>query len=360
MKKAKAYRLSHLSIILSQTFKTIAHDNISHQMDLHDISAQFTENRLFEVFQTLLNDEREKLILETELQINSLLKERQQKKEKFESEFNRRDFSIQTINAQNLEMRAKLGEVNALIFGRKWKQHMLLQRKDNSIQRIQKQLLLSHQPLAQMKSNISKFKIDLDDLHAQISELIYQYPRTFEKAKSKLNMIFKKSFESDYSIVSKLQSKLNIEKEKYTQQLEAIQQLYTYITNKTPEAFSFDEIGLFQQQIQHYLNKKSKKNAKQVEAQKVKTIVDKRIQEKDDEYKPKLAKQRSLLDKLKSELDNLIKKLNIQMSSGSLIDKKFLAQIEESKIQLRNTQIKTDTLMNQIQSINFSSEPSFV
>ena len=97
-----------------------------------------------------------------------------------------------------------------------------------------------------------------------------------------------------------------------------------------------------------------------MEAQKVKAMVDKLIQEKDDEYKPKLAKQRSLLDKLKSELDNLIKKLNIQMSSGSLIDKKFLAQIEESKIQLRNTQIKTDTLMNQIQSINFSSEPSFV
>lgn len=359
MNDAQTYRLSHLSILLTQTFQTIAQDNISHQMEQHDISSNFTEDRLVEVFQTLLNDEREKLIHQTELQIKTLLKEKKEDKRQYKNNIMEKGFTIQSINAENLEIRTKVGEAQALLFGRKWKRNLMVKREDEMINKIQKKLDSYRPALIQMKSATIGFKFELNELHSELSELIYQYPSTFKKVKKKVHSRFMREFITDFSLVNNLEAKLTKKKEDCREILESMKQLYQYVTSKTPEAFSYDEVLLFQKYIKHIKSIDTKERYEH-EAKKIKKKIEKYLKEKDEAYVPIIDKQKKTLEKLKKELDATCRKLRTLMSTPSVIDRSFLSQIEASKNELTTTQLKTDSIMDKLIKISFSSEPSIL
>lgn len=359
MNEAQTYRLSHLSILLTQTFQTIAHDNISRQMEQHDISSHFTEDRLIEIFQTLLNDEREKLICQTELQIKTLLKEKKEDKHDYKNNIMEKGFTIQSINAENLEIRTKIGEAQALLFGRRWKQNLLVKREDAMINKIQRKINSYKPSLIKMKTSTLNFKLELNELHSELSELIYQYPGTFENVKKRVVEKFARALKSDFTLVSNLESQLTSKKEESKKYLEAMKQLYQYVTKKTPDAFSYDEVLLFQKYIKQIKKYKSSDRSEH-EAKKIKKIIEKYLQEKDAAYQPIIEKQKKSLEKLKKELDATCKKLRTLMSCPSVIDRSFLSQIEKSKNELTNTQQKTDSIMIKLQNITFSSEPSLL
>ncbi|OHT08799.1 hypothetical protein TRFO_22545 [Tritrichomonas foetus] len=353
-KEVKAYRLSHLSILLAQTFQTIAHDSISQQMEKHVISSKYTEDRLIEVFQTLLNKEREELLLQTELQIQSLKDENLKIRNDFKAQLREKGFNIQSICATNLEMRARVGEANALLFGRKWKRNQLQKSEKMKIDRLQQQINKYKQYVTKIKGNVHDFKNELDHLYSDISDMICQYPKTFRHAKRKMEAKFSEQLNIDTHDLPSLEEKYKAAKIAKKENFESMRFLYQYVTKQEPSMFSIAEITEFKNHIQDFQKDDYSEGNKEI-TRKIKEKIQSTIGKQESEYMPILTKQRKALEKLKSELEATCKKLQTLMSSESAIDRRFLSMVEASKNEMVNTQAKTDDIMLKLQKLSFSS-----
>ena len=361
MKKSeiKAYRYSHLQILLTQTFQGIAHDNISHQMDKHEISSQYSEDRIVEVFLNLINKEREELILQTELQIETLKKENNEYKKKIKEKMNSSENSDKSIRNNNIDMRTKLGEVNAILLGRKWKRNQLKKSENIRIQQLDKRINYYSPTVKKISENLHDYKIELNQLYSDINSLMMMYPKYFGKAQKQIQKKYSQMLAYSETDIPVLKEKLRNAREVYNDNFEAMRDLFRYVTDSEPESFSIVDISEFKTHIQDFKRMKGN-NANYNYAQKIYTKIIKQFERQDEKYQPILSKQRIALDRLKMELNNELKRLKLLINSDSTIDRNFLSQILASKKQMASTQKRTDDLMSMLKKIDFTTSSSTV
>ena len=364
-------RLKHLNEYIDGSFSTVAFDQITRQMEKHEISSKYTIQRINEVFLSMLFQERELYKSDLTAQLKYQQRSKQNYTEKIKSKQKKIDKFISNAVSENNEARKRLETVKMRFdfLNKRNKNGVVITTNKNT--KVDNEINKLSHPVSLMKNNINGLKEEIQKLrtdHKYFKEVTFQQnQKTKSVFEQKYNEFKKKTFMSP--VIAKRDNDLVNEKERTKKMKDALQNVIDYVnslqkSNNQDDPITLDNItnGGFRIALKSAFNATSEKAKKElgvafkaddgkseVIIQELSHCVDNGLNEVKKKYDYLITKQKIRIQKIQQELDNAHKQLNqMKMSPSENID--IMNQLQKAEKSLSKTQEKTDQKMKLLQS----------
>ena len=364
-------RLEHLNDYIEDSFSAVAFDQITRQMEKHEISSKYTIQRINEVFLSMLFQERELYKSDLTAQLKYQQRSKQNFTEKIKSKQKKIDKFINNAVIENNEARKRLETV-------KTRADFLQKRNKNGIAittnkstKVDDEINKLSHPVSLIKGTINGLKEEIQKLrtdHNYFKEVTFQQnQKTKSVFEQKYNDFKKKTFMSP--IIAKRDNDLANEKERTKKMRDSLQTVIDYVnslpkTKDQDDSITLDNItnGGFRIALKSAFNASSEKASKElgvafkandgkseVIIQELSHCVDNGLNEVKKKYDYLITKQKIRIQKIQQELDNAHNQLNqMKMASSENID--IMNQLKKVEKSLSKTQEKTDQKMKLLQT----------
>jgi hypothetical protein len=362
----ESFRMAHLVDYIERALPNIGFDEISKQMDCHSISAGFSPQRILEIFESILSQERETLIFKSNKSINSMRESRRSLRNAIRDFEMESEDALRPFYAKNLSLRRRLNQIASIQFDRMWMQKKSELRDSGSDF---SQLLISQKSEAIVR--LSKISKRLSELFESIREVVHKMKFVNRSNVTKLRQSVKVIAGhqlvnlNENPIIQDCQRELRIAQEITNSHREALNQLISHLNAgqkipKIPIDISEVRPGMIVAALKSKIEQAKSAVSNSYEqtnriADRIQSEIERRVNENENEYLTKLLKQKRTMRKLEQSLHTAETKLAGLLAFDAVVNPELLQLLEESRKTMEGSQERTDVLMRQLQeSMNLS------
>ena len=215
-------RLPHLRVYLGQKLPNIMSDQISHQMMNHHVSAFYSVGRLLELFEAMLNTEREQYIAETQMKIEKSLENKRDIISAAEKDIAKGEKLLAAKSDQHVRRRVTLRRLQMNAETQKWKHTRIQEGVSEEITHLQDGLKRRRPRLEALAEELNEMNQILCEMKGVVRHKIDHFKTLCSKTKKEMISHVESPEER---IIRSLKQKLHEEKKKteeYRQHLQAL------------------------------------------------------------------------------------------------------------------------------------------
>lgn len=368
------FRYSHLYSFISSSLNALAFDPINRQMEQHMVSAFFSPNRLIEIFESILNKEREDLIQELSTTARSLQKDKKLKWRQIKSLMEINEVQITENSEIRIDLMKKVSALQGKIETNEWKSTRLQQGAEEKIVSIQKQINSYIPTLLEIRKESYEIIEALEKIKAQVED-------SFKVIKNEIKSAHKNALHRAQKVLghdktnnksnqlTNMKTILNEQKKQTNQIRQPISDVIDHINSMNPASNKqqkVSEIPYNKYQYNEMLEMAVKKSEKaprssnneptQFVSAAVKAKVDNKIHIVEKKYSKLIKGQNKKMVLLQQELQKAQMTLQRLLDADTSIDPRLIANIDRSYLEMQGTQNKTDEIMSMLMS-RMSSSP---
>lgn len=370
-RKETERRIAHLQEYLDKSLVAMQYDQLINQMDKHKLSSMFEVTRLLEVFQSILDNEKEQYISEAIMALRNAKEKKRFYWNNLKSVIANGDDKLKTVSEENMAARRSLNQLQSHVDTGKWRCQRI---QEGAMQRVSELQLEINKALP----HFIKYRAGIDAINAQIEGTkvdLHNIVSGFRKYSSQVQNKMR-------SKLAKLEVTINSEKvtqltetyqeerkktEKQRQALEAIASLinhYMYVEGTTSsDTLTVDDMmdsdAIFRTALRDAIRKSAARAKKMSTSglteersdpkrlrKDVDSMLEVALQKKSNEYKSRITEQKKRMEKVSAELERAESRVRFLTNANSGIDPSMIQKLEEQHSKIKASQNRTDEFMN--------------
>lgn len=360
------YRIGHLVSYVKKTFDNIPFDEIARQMEKHEVSAPFSPDRILEIFAAILWRERESLINDSVVDIKSARGTRKKVAAELEARRAAHQEQFDASCNENLRLRRELNALEEEVYGKAWKSYRIRHDVAARAQDVQSRI----NDHVECISDVLRKTQDINDSAQEVRQMIQSTNARFADAMREARasvqefLAHQRNRIEGADLVRKYEANLRVQRE-ITEQTRASLAKFIAHVNEMGKDCELEISSISEKRVTKALRSTVSGMRHRVgfganPGMEVEEVVIERVQEKENEYKARLRKQKKSMQRLQVELNAAKKRLATLLQADASLDPELMNMIEKSKKTMQVTQAKTDEMMRLIQDRSYSSFESFL
>ena len=352
--KEAARRVPHLKDFLAKSIHNLQFDQISQQMLRHKVSSVYGVARLLELFENMLETEKEEIIAETVLNLNSAREKKRFFWNAVKTQRERADQQLTEAAERNIEARRTLNRLQSNVDSGKWKCMKVCEEAAARMFELQQEMNTLWPTLITVQNGLGSMNEILDQTRKKMFDKLRTFRKLNREARTQiLRRTMKLSLPKQSNAqVRALADKLSAERQKTEQQRQAL----NLMIDTVGTSLSIDDLvesgSAFKEALMQALGNAhgsgipAKNDRKQLQTlrnqmqEKLETM----LREKEAFYLPKMQEQNARTEKLERELKAAEARLNELMQADSCLEPAPVDTTETSEV--RESHNRTDQMMN--------------
>ncbi|OHT08513.1 hypothetical protein TRFO_22932 [Tritrichomonas foetus] len=361
-------RLKHISFYLKRALNDLSYDPIVRQMERHKISADYSAERIVELFSRFLVTEREEYISQIEREISTAKQAKKSIWQNLKEEISQNERKLQSIYDTNIQLRRQLNTLQTIIETNEWKNERILETSNRKESEFKKEFLFYQPALLDVRENSAAVLEDLSSLRREVVKIQTEFDTSlrnmYTSINEKLDNIQTEQEDIDHEQLRKQEMQINFTNENMKS---SIITLLAHLNNNYQKGQVPLSLNNIEKDFEHVLKDICRPypvDSDMRKATSVRCKVENTTASYELEWSKKVHLQQRRMKRLQEECTKAEKRLKQLLEADSCIDMKLLAELEkEHSSYTKVTTAKTDQLvelaLSQSSSMNSDIDLNF-
>ena len=355
-------RVPHLKDFLVKSVRTLEFDQISQQMLRHKVSSLYGVARVLEMFENMLDTEKEELIAEVAMDLESAREKKKFFWNAIKTHRAEADRQLMLAGEENIETRRMLNRLQSNVESGKWKCVKVCEEANQRICQLQSEMNRLWPSLIGIRKELGGVNEMLGATKKDVVGTLRAFRKFNREARAQvLRRARKLSLpRQSNEDVKALADKLGVEREKTAERRRALDVMIEAVAaGKQPLAV--DDIvesgALFKEALERAIEEAKwagrpapEQRDFRGQLQTMKAGMEQKLKglllKKESEYAARIVEQKERAEKLEQELAKAKARVKELMEAESCMEPGLIDQLESSHSEVQESQNRTDDMMN--------------